>query len=209
MPLAAPSLSTLMTSKLLANADAKAVAGAALDAFTLAIATAVVTVMTTTAKVPGTTFASPPISGPVTGASTITLVTGAGLAAIMQGMMGAAGAVPGAALSAMTLGIGNGIALHVSSSAIVAGLGLVAAPPAVTGLALISGLDSSACASSIRTQLLAQPASGVQDNAALSALATEVGAAVVEHLTGAGTVPGTGLISSAGGGPLSGFAGVL
>jgi hypothetical protein len=65
-------------------------------------------------------------------------------------------------------------------------------------------LSESTLSAAIKANLLAAPAAGAVDNAALTALCDAVAAAVVDHITAAAVVLPTLLVAPSGGGPVTG-----
>jgi hypothetical protein len=65
-------------------------------------------------------------------------------------------------------------------------------------------LSSSALSALIRSKLLADPATGIVDNAALAPFCDAIAQAVIEHVTAAAVVMPTLLVAPSGGGPVTG-----
>lgn len=112
-----------------------------------------------------------------------------------------AGAVPGAATSALGAAIGAAVVAEITANAIVPSLGLVAAGTAVTGAAVITGLDADRLKTPLRVALIA---AGAADIAKTTTFAASLAAAIVDEIQDFGSVPGTGFAAPPAGGPVTG-----
>jgi hypothetical protein len=65
-------------------------------------------------------------------------------------------------------------------------------------------LNAATLATAIKAGLLANPATGAQDNAALAATCTAIASAVVSHITASAVVLPLLLVAPPGGGPVTG-----
>jgi hypothetical protein len=66
-------------------------------------------------------------------------------------------------------------------------------------------LNPTTLANAIKSALLADPATGAQNNAALAAMCTAIATAVVTHITTSAVVVPVLLVAPPGGGPITGF----
>lgn len=206
MSLSSSTLSTLINNALTGDSNSQVVAGAHLNGLCDAVAQGVVNHITSSSIVLPGTFVSPNMGGPVTGFSSVTGLSSSTMASLIAANLPNAGAVSGADLNNLATAIAGPVCSAVLAATVPA-LGLVAAPPAVTGQAALSGISGSSLATSLRSSILSGNC-GAVDNAALTSLANAIGNSVATHLLSAGAVLGTGFASSPTGGPLTGVSSV-